>query len=139
MSKYVYKVMTKEMESCWVDDSDWKIKYKLNEWNEPKQKGTMIFVFDTLENAKKFNDKKIGGNIWECEYVGKCEPIFTHGHKHVDYLKEFWKLFNRESPIIPRQWINYAYNEGLDWGVCVPIAQEGTVLVERLKPIALVK
>ena len=53
---------------CWK----YRIHYIVGQWVYPNLRGTKIFVFDNLEEAKKF-----AGNIYECEVINP-----TPGHKY---------------------------------------------------------
>lgn len=63
-------------------------EYKLGQWTEAPE-NTRFFVFDNLDEAKKFQD----GNevIFECEIFG---GIQGRGAFYTDDTEEFWKLFN---------------------------------------------
>lgn len=95
-----YKVVNKNLQSCCSPDSlDWydkrpSVQYKMGEWvDAPLYEGlkSLLFVFDDLENAILFCNKKgFKWRIFECEVKDPtqfypCDTIFS--------IDRFWQLF----------------------------------------------
>ena len=73
-TKIGYKVVTKELESYIIsttwDSCEFSVKYKENEWVEPKNKHAPLMVFSDKRKAKSFlvNNRCGIGVVYECEY-----------------------------------------------------------------------
>lgn len=97
MPKYYYKVTDLNMGSCVIAAKGIKIKYYLSKWVEPKAKGSLIFVFEKLEEARDFIYSQASCyRIFRClaRNPKKCDIRIIGG---IDYenisrsaLKNFW-------------------------------------------------
>lgn len=83
-----YKVVTKQFWSARATGRT-VVKYKIGEWvNAPEN--TRLFVFDSLEEARKFHEHQFE-DIYECEVKG---GIKLPGCAWVNAIGEFWEKFN---------------------------------------------
>ena len=83
-----YKVVTKQFWSARATGRT-AVKYKIGEWvNAPEN--TRLFVFDSLEEARKFHE-------WDSEEIYECEVrggIKLPGCAWVGSVDAFWEKFN---------------------------------------------
>ena len=83
-----YKVVTKNFWSACATGRT-AVRYKIGEWvNAPEN--TRLFVFDSLEEARKFHE-------WDSEDIYECEVkggIKLPGCAWVSDVDEFWETFN---------------------------------------------
>jgi hypothetical protein len=75
--------------------SDISLYYTLNEWVYPVIPNSKLFVFDSLDNAKRCPGFKVFDfQIFECEVLGVPEsPYFI---SQIFKVKDFWKRINKE-------------------------------------------
>lgn len=88
-----YKVTKDNLVSRCTDANETKrrqIQYKLNEWVD-SHPGTRIFVFDNLDDARKFAHGYFNSRIFECVVKG---AIKHPGVESVDKIQDFWYTFN---------------------------------------------
>jgi len=83
-----YKVVSKILWSARATGRT-AVRYKIGEWvNAPEN--TRLFVFDSLEEARKFHE-------WDSEDIYECEVkggIKLPGCAWVSGVDEFWETFN---------------------------------------------
>lgn len=99
-----YKVIhvngiTKDLESCIVNDTDLVQIYTPGEWTYPRIPNTKLFVFDLYESAKEFAERENfhrNFELWECE-IGEKDII---AHELIPFpsmesrVKEFWMMWD---------------------------------------------
>lgn len=71
-------------------------KYALNQTTKPQLSGSKLFVFNSLENARKFADDRVYDSIiFECVVTKPCEPIPYKPIKYwLDSIKDYWNAYN---------------------------------------------
>ncbi len=79
----VVKVVNGELVSCITTDDQLKTVYKQSGWTYPKFKGSRLFVFDTLDNARRFCD--LNEQVWECKIDKSFKCIYSL------YKLKYWK------------------------------------------------
>lgn len=99
----VYKVLTQKLHSATADTPKVRIKYSKTKVNKPKIKGSKIFAFKRLKDARNFISGCPDFIIYKAE-ASKIQTlkIVLH-HVVVNYLtvKAFW-----EDPDAPDQWVS---------------------------------
>jgi len=104
MKKYFYKVLVyrafeKTLHSACISGPA-SITYKLNKWTLPTIKGSKIFVFEKLSDARSFANEY--DKIFKCQ-VRNPKPIekalnsdaFTN-NRDIPKLITFWKRFSKK-------------------------------------------
>lgn len=97
-----YKVVRIERDSLLSVNLKLPIHYRIGKWTQPKLKGSKLFVFATLENAKRFvNSYVYEMHIYKCEAIGVSKPKYCAQLFHD--VKKFWieSLNKRELMIVP--------------------------------------
>ena len=115
-----YKVVSKSLWSARAIGRS-AVRYKIGEWvNAPEN--TRLFVFDSLEEARKFREGD-SEDIYECEIKG---GIKLPGCLWVGSESEFWEKFNIK--IKNKEKITREYMEKK-----VDLAETPAVLVKSVK------
>ena len=113
-----YKVVDK---SLWSARSHDPVQYKLGEWVDAPL-DTRLFVFDSLEEARKFHERQLE-DIYECEVKG---GVKLPGAAWGCGIQKFWRLFNAK--IKNKEKITREYMEKK-----VDLAETPAVLVKSVK------
>lgn len=115
-----YKVVGKSLWSARAIGRE-AVRYKIGEWvNAPEN--TRLFVFDSLEEARKFHERQFE-DIYECEVKG---GIKLPGCLWAYSESEFWETFNAK--IKNKEKITREYMEKK-----VDLAETPAVLVKSVK------
>lgn len=89
--RIVYKVTGASLESVFAQN-EWSLKYGVGELTKPTHKGSRIFCFDSLKNARDFTKKTLAG---DCLRIFKAEAYNTirqDSRSHLyDSLAKYWK------------------------------------------------
>lgn len=115
-----YKVVSK---SLWSARSIGRsaVRYKIGEWVDAPE-NTRLFVFDSLEEARKFHEREFE-DIYECEVKG---GIKLPGCAWISSINAFWETFNAK--IKNKEKITRRYMEKK-----VDLAETPAVLVKSVK------
>jgi hypothetical protein len=94
MNKIYYKCLS-YCNSSVIGIKDVSLYYELNEYTYPVIPRSKLFVFDTLENARK---SYLGDKIFECEVLGTPEsPEYI---ADIYQVRNFWRTYiDKESPL----------------------------------------
>lgn len=93
-----YKVVDKRnggrYSACRSDNfpEEYRVAYKLNEWVGPNIKGTRLFCFKNLEDAKRFKNTIFSPKSWtiyECDVKNPAKVKYVASPK---FIKNFWKF-----------------------------------------------
>lgn len=71
--------------------NSYSVEYKLNEFVTPNVTGTKLYVFDNVDNAKRFAGLCETVELWECEVINprKCATL---AYVLENSINKFWKL-----------------------------------------------
>jgi hypothetical protein len=126
-----YKVVNSDFSSAYVG-SDYaysceklKVYYKIDDWVEPKIKGSKLMVFDSLENAQYFMDH-CGWGV----YIYKCE-VKNPSKKGV-FVKANYRLAERLFRIIDLKNKKKKFTDLLDEPIKGTIFCDAVKLVEKV-------
>jgi len=67
-----YKVISRDLKSIVIQNPNFAVQYKINEWVQPTFKGSALCVFDNLKDAKCF---ALGDPIYECKVKNPRQPV----------------------------------------------------------------
>lgn len=97
----VYKIVCNVDGQLKSTNSSCRVIYKLGKWTKPKIQMSRLFVFDTIENARKGLAIVDGTlhEIYECEARGVIKARYLNAQlkwktNPVDRMRARWKLFN---------------------------------------------
>ena len=89
IDKEGYKVVRRlgdRLESCFHVKLDAVVEYRVGEWTSPNAGCGPLALFDTLEHAIEFNEKRVPRrSIYKCEYVPSPQRWLSRG-----YQSEVW-------------------------------------------------
>lgn len=79
----------------------WSVEHKLGQWTRPNIKQSLLFVFDTKDNAlswahKIFLSKGVAIRVYSCHVKGLKPLIFYC--MYPDLWRQFWQHSRRISP-----------------------------------------
>lgn len=97
--KTYYKLVSQDLKSAIMsqhkDLRELEVQYKINEWTNPNIDGSLLMVFDSIDNVKRFVHKKPRYRLFICEISGISKiPIFRSFYKLpkcIASLKKVWK------------------------------------------------
>lgn len=88
--KTYYKVVTSDLRSArasnWSYNRTWAVQYKIDEFVKPEQEGSLLMVFENLNDALEFCI--FGELIYECEVTDPRPLKFLSCS--VTTIKDFW-------------------------------------------------
>lgn len=75
--------------SSWIDATGFCLEYKVGEKREPEFKGSKLFVFKNIEDARHYKTIIGGGIIFECK-VPYLSRITKMAKGWPEALQDFW-------------------------------------------------
>ena len=130
METYYYKVVNKDLCSCFIFLHAWCVHYKVGEWVKPMKDKTKLMCFEELEDARSFI---LGMNplygplfVYECEVKNPAYGVFVCDSIGDGYLSRFWDYLGQAPE-------NRVPDINLDRWFAVVKAPRGTVMVDEIK------
>lgn len=134
-----YKLVNGDRSSVFIKDHRWKLYYLKGKIVQPQQKNSLIFTFDTYENAKKFMiEHKMERTISQDSFIIRVLPIGkgikpklrpTTWH----YIHRFWNNWPNILKSINNHNLSGSHSHYFNFEFEEYIPNDGTILYPAVK------